>query len=61
MIAIRLDLGDFDSIREFVATINERFPKFHCLINNAGLAVVTNSTTKNGIEEHTGLCFKILI
>lgn len=36
MIALELDLADFDSIKAFVALIKEKYPKFDCLINNAG-------------------------
>lgn len=54
MIALELDLADFDSIKKFVEVIKEKYPKFDCLINNAGLAVMDSQTTKNGIELHTG-------
>ena len=36
MIAMELDLADFDSIRKFAEAIKEKYPKFDCLINNAG-------------------------
>jgi NAD(P)-dependent dehydrogenase (short-subunit alcohol dehydrogenase family) len=36
MIALELDLADFDSIKKFVDVIKKDYPKFDCLINNAG-------------------------
>lgn len=54
MIPIVLDLASFESIRKFVAEIKEKFPVFHCLINNAGLAVQQEQETSDGIELHTG-------
>jgi NAD(P)-dependent dehydrogenase (short-subunit alcohol dehydrogenase family) len=55
MFAIQLDLGDFTSIRNCAKEILERFPKFDCLINNAGLIVKTEQLTKEGIEILTGV------
>ncbi|KAG5668690.1 hypothetical protein PVAND_016619 [Polypedilum vanderplanki] len=54
MIAMELDLANFDSIRKFVKEIKEKVPKFDCLINNAGLAVQDEQLTADGIELHTG-------
>lgn len=42
MIAIELDLADFDSIRKFVDVIKKEYPKFDCLINNAGKTIKFN-------------------
>lgn len=36
MIALELDLADFDSIKKFADVIKDKYPKFFCLINNAG-------------------------
>lgn len=54
LITVELDLASFDSIRKFCAIIKDKYPKFDCLINNAGLAVKGNEATKNSIEIHTG-------
>lgn len=54
MIPMILDLASFESIRKFVTEIKEKFPKFDCLVNNAGLAVQKNEETSEGIELHTG-------
>lgn len=54
LIPLELDLASFDSIRKFSAVIKEKYPNFDCLINNAGLAVQDNQSTKNNIEIHTG-------
>lgn len=54
MIPLELDLASFDSIKSFVAIIKEKYPVFDCLINNAGLAVQNNQSTKENIELHCG-------
>ncbi|CRL05075.1 CLUMA_CG018080, isoform A [Clunio marinus] len=54
LIPLELDLASFDSIRKFANVIKETYPVFDCLINNAGLAVQTKQTTKEGIELHCG-------
>lgn len=54
LIAIELDLASFDSIKKFVAMIKEKYSVFDCLINNAGLATITQQYTKENIELHTG-------
>lgn len=50
-----MDLASFTSIREFVATIKSEYPKFHCLINNAGMAVKRPQFTDEGFEIHFGV------
>lgn len=54
LVAIELDLASFDSIKKFAAIIKDKYAVFDCLINNAGLAVQAQSTTKENIELHTG-------
>lgn len=54
MIPLELDLSSFESIKKFVAIIKEKYSVFDCLINNAGLAVQANQSTKESIELHTG-------
>jgi NAD(P)-dependent dehydrogenase (short-subunit alcohol dehydrogenase family) len=54
MIAMQLDLASFEWIKNFTREIKEKYPKFDCLINNAGLAVQTDEMTVDGIELHTG-------
>lgn len=54
MIFLQLDLADFDSIKKFAEEIKKNYGNFHCLINNAGLAVTGNEKTKNGLELHFG-------
>lgn len=55
LIPLELDLASFDSIKNFCKVIKEKYPVFDCLINNAGMAVKENQSTKDGIELHTGV------
>lgn len=50
-----MDLASFASIHDFVATITSEYPKFHCLINNAGMAVKRPQFTAEGHEIHFGV------
>jgi NAD(P)-dependent dehydrogenase (short-subunit alcohol dehydrogenase family) len=50
VIVLRLDLASFESIRAFVTKIKTDYPKFDCLINNAGLAVTSNQKTQENFE-----------
>jgi NAD(P)-dependent dehydrogenase (short-subunit alcohol dehydrogenase family) len=54
LIALELDLASFDSIKKFCAKIKEEYPVFDCLINNAGLAVQSNQSTKENFELQCG-------
>lgn len=55
LVPCHLDLASFESVVQFVENINENFPNFNCLINNAGLAVPDyNLKTADGIELHFG-------
>lgn len=51
---MELDLGDFDSIRNFSSNIKAKYPKFQCLLNNAGVASRKKTTTKHGLELNMG-------
>lgn len=50
-----MDLASFKSIRDFVATIHSEYPRFDCLINNAGMAVKDPQFTEDGFELHFGV------
>lgn len=55
MIPCHLDLASFESIVQFVENIEDNFPNFNCLINNAGLAIPDYKLkTADGIELHFG-------
>lgn len=54
---MKLDLGDLQSIRDFVAAFQSKHDRLDILINNAGL-MDTNpevQKTKDGIEQHIGV------
>ena len=55
LIPLELDLSSFDSIKQFASKIKESYPKFECLINNAGLAAVEPQYTKENFEIHYGV------
>jgi NAD(P)-dependent dehydrogenase (short-subunit alcohol dehydrogenase family) len=47
-IVLRLDLCDFDSVREFVKAFDALSLPLHCLINNAGVMMDNRTLTKVG-------------
>lgn len=49
---LRLDLSSFDSIKEFADKIKQSYPRFDCIIYNAGMAVKGNQTTTENLEIH---------
>lgn len=52
---IELDLSSLESIRNFSAMIKDKYPKFNCLINNAGVASrQKEKKTTDGFELHMG-------
>lgn len=51
-VVLRLDLSSFNSIKEFSDKIKKTYPKFDCLVNNAGMAVQGNQTTAENFEIH---------
>lgn len=55
LIPIELDLASFSSIREFAETIKRKYPKFDCLINNAGIGTNKKQWTKENYEIHFGV------
>ncbi|XP_037028762.1 retinol dehydrogenase 13-like [Bradysia coprophila] len=52
LIVLRLDLSSFNSVKEFADKIKTTYPKFDCLINNAGMAVQGNQTNAENYELH---------
>ncbi|GLE01762.1 hypothetical protein PINS_up010600 [Pythium insidiosum] len=50
-----LDLGDFSSIRAFVAAFRSRHKRLDLLINNAGAVVVPYMETVDGLELQLGV------
>ena len=50
-----LDLGDFASIRGFVAAYSKRFPRLDVLVDNAGVTTRQRSTTRDGLETTFGV------
>lgn len=54
---MRLDLGDLQSIRDFVTTFQSKYDHLNILVNNAGF-MDTNpevKKTKDGFEQHIGV------
>lgn len=49
---IRLDLSSFNSIKEFADKIETTYPKFDCLVNNAGAAFQGHQLTAENYESH---------
>ncbi|MCR5634215.1 MAG: SDR family oxidoreductase [Lachnospiraceae bacterium] len=52
---ILCDLGDYDSIRSFVAEVKQRFTQIDILVNNAGFISLDRQYTKEGIERQFGI------
>lgn len=49
------DLGDFDSIRNFVAKFKKKYSSLDLLVNNAGFISIDRRITKNGLEMQFGV------
>ena len=49
------DLGDFASIRGFVSSVKEKYPRVDILVNNAGFISLDRQETKEGIERQFGI------
>ena len=49
------DLGDFTSIRSFVRSVKEKYPRVDILVNNAGFISLDRQETKEGIERQFGI------
>jgi NAD(P)-dependent dehydrogenase (short-subunit alcohol dehydrogenase family) len=54
-LVLPLDLGDFASIRSFVAAFSKRFDRLDVLVNNAGVTMRERTTTKDGFESTFGV------
>eukprot|EP01125_Pyxidicula_operculata_P001548 TRINITY_DN11400_c0_g1_i1.p1 TRINITY_DN11400_c0_g1~~TRINITY_DN11400_c0_g1_i1.p1 ORF type:complete len:297 (+),score=61.68 TRINITY_DN11400_c0_g1_i1:302-1192(+) len=52
---IKLDLGSFESIREFVSEFKKKKLPLHALINNAGVAIDGSNLTKEGFQACFGV------
>lgn len=46
-----LDLGNFDSIREFAKKFKEDFDRLDILVNNAGCGQITEGFTEHGVDK----------
>ncbi|MFF6782563.1 oxidoreductase [Streptomyces sp. NPDC012510] len=51
---LRLDLGDLQSVREFVAGYDRAYDRLDLLINNAGVMAVAQGRTADGFETQFG-------
>lgn len=51
----KLDLGSFESIREFAEKFNKNEPRLDILINNAGIMWCPRMLTKDGLEMQMGV------
>ena len=49
------DLGEFASIRDFVRSVKEKYPRVDILVNNAGFISLDRQETKDGIERQFGI------
>lgn len=49
------DLGDFDSIKNFVNNFKEKYSTLDILVNNAGFISLDRRLTKNGLEMQFGV------
>ena len=52
---ILCDLGDYESIRNFVKKVKESFTKIDILVNNAGFISLDRQETKEGLERQFGI------
>jgi NAD(P)-dependent dehydrogenase (short-subunit alcohol dehydrogenase family) len=52
---MRLDLEDLDQVREFAASVRERFDRLDLLVNNAGVMVPPAGRTRQGFELQLGV------
>lgn len=47
---MKLDLGNYDSVREFSNAFHLKFKSLNILINNAGTAFMNAKLDKDGVE-----------
>ena len=52
---ILCDLGDYSSIRTFVATVKSKYSHIDILVNNAGFISLDRQETKEGLERQFGI------
>lgn len=52
---VRLDLGDLESVREFVATYEREYDRLDLLVNNAGVMALPYGRTADGFETQFGV------
>ena len=52
---ILCDLGDFESVRNFVAAVKEKYDHIDILVNNAGFISLDRQETKEGLERQFGI------
>lgn len=55
VILLHLDLGSFESIKQFAASVKQQFDTIDCLVANAGVFRLPNSSTVDGFEKHFGI------
>lgn len=55
IILLELDLGSFESIKRFAATVKQQFDQIDCLVANAGVFGMPNRATVDGFEQHFGI------
>jgi NAD(P)-dependent dehydrogenase (short-subunit alcohol dehydrogenase family) len=51
---VRLDLASLDSVRESAAELHRKLPRVDVLVNNAGVMMTPESTTRDGFELQYG-------
>ena len=52
---ILCDLGDYESIRNFVMRVKEKYAQVDILVNNAGFISLDRQETKEGVERQFGI------
>lgn len=52
---IQLDLGDLQSVKNFVSEFSIEYPRLDVLVNNAGIIAPTGERTKQGLEASFGV------
>ena len=52
---ILCDLGDYESIRNFVMRVKEKYTQVDILVNNAGFISLDRQETKEGVERQFGI------
>lgn len=55
VILMELDLGSFESINQFAASVRQQFDAIDCLVANAGVFGLPSQMTVDGFEQHFGI------